>query len=139
MLRCIETSRSPPSHGEIRVGGSGASARIEREQILMIGLVSERLDQLRELCGTHGVARLDLFGSAASGAFDPNRSDLDFVVEFKTLRDVSIADQYFGLHEDLEQLFQRRIDLVMNRALRNRFLIRSIEATREPLYASEVA
>ncbi len=105
----------------------------------MIALVSEKLDQVRELCLTHGVARLDLFGSAASGGFDLKRSDLDFVVEFTTPPGVSIADQYFGLHEDLERLFQRRIDLVMSGALRNRFFMRSIEATRERLYASEVA
>ncbi len=105
----------------------------------MIQLVSERLAQVSELCRLHGVARLDLFGSAASGNFDPEHSDLDFVVEFKSSPDLSIADQYFGLLEGLERLFRCRVDLVMSRALRNRFMLRSIEATRERLYASEVA
>ncbi|HUR29683.1 MAG TPA: nucleotidyltransferase domain-containing protein [Planctomycetota bacterium] len=105
----------------------------------MIRIVSEKVPQIRELCGTYGVVELDLFGSAASGGFDPNRSDLDFLVEFGTVEGKNIADQYFGLLEALESLFERRIDLVMSRALRNPHLIRSIEETRERLYASEVA
>ena len=40
-------------------------------------------DTLVALCRRHGVARLDVFGSAARGVdFDPARSDVDLLVEF---------------------------------------------------------
>ena len=40
-------------------------------------------DTLAALCRRHGVARLDVFGSAARGVdFDPARSDVDLLVEF---------------------------------------------------------
>lgn len=40
-------------------------------------------ETLAALCRRHGVARLDVFGSAARGVdFDPARSDVDLLVEF---------------------------------------------------------
>jgi len=46
-------------------------------------IVERNLPALTELCRRFGVRRLDLFGSAATGHFDPARSDLDFLVEFE--------------------------------------------------------
>jgi predicted nucleotidyltransferase len=43
-------------------------------------VIEERMNDLRALCKEFGVARLELFGSAATGAFDPLLSDLDFLV-----------------------------------------------------------
>ena len=34
------------------------------------------------LCREYGVARLELFGSGATDAFDPARSDVDFIVAY---------------------------------------------------------
>lgn len=64
-------------------------------------IVNERLDTLRELCRNHHVARLELFGSAATGRFDSDHSDLDFLVTFEPLSPVDRADAYFGLLESL--------------------------------------
>ena len=49
----------------------------------MIAEVGSRRMELADLCRRFGVRRLDLFGSAARGDFDPERSDLDFLVEFE--------------------------------------------------------
>lgn len=48
----------------------------------MNGLVEQNLGAIRALCQKYGVLRLDLFGSAATGAFDPETSDLDFIATF---------------------------------------------------------
>jgi predicted nucleotidyltransferase len=45
-------------------------------------LFDEKLEPLRELCRTYAVERLEVFGSAADSSFDPQRSDLDFLVTF---------------------------------------------------------
>lgn len=47
--------------------------------------IEEERDQLAKLCRQHGVRRLALFGSALGEDFDPERSDLDFLVEFQPL------------------------------------------------------
>ena len=49
----------------------------------MIPVIEERADELKRLCLHYGVRRLDLFGSAATGPYDPEESDLDFLVEFQ--------------------------------------------------------
>jgi predicted nucleotidyltransferase len=43
-------------------------------------LIEEHLEEIRALCREFGVSRLELFGSAATDAFDPDRSDIDFIV-----------------------------------------------------------
>ena len=47
--------------------------------------IEQKREQLAELCRQHRVQRLALFGSALREDFDPERSDLDFLVEFEPL------------------------------------------------------
>lgn len=102
----------------------------------MDAIVAERRAELTELCRRYRVQRLELFGSAADDRFDPARSDLDFLVEFQPLAEGQHADAYFGLRESLESLFGRPIDLVMTRAIRNRYFLEQIEPTRTLMYAA---
>jgi len=103
----------------------------------MIASVKEKREQLAELCRRYGVRKLELFGSAATAdEFDPEHSDLDFLVEFESIDNAGPADQYFGLWNDLKQLFGRDVDLVTTRSMRNPYFIRAVNETREVLYAS---
>jgi len=102
----------------------------------MLPLIKQHQIDIARLCKQHHVQRLDLIGSAASGEFDPARSDLDFLVEFLPLQSGQHADAYFGLMHGLEDLFGRKVDLVMRGAVRNPWFARSIEACRELLYAA---
>ena len=102
----------------------------------MLPLIAQHQTAIARLCQQHHVQRLELIGSAASGAFDPAQSDLDFIVEFLPLERGQRADAYFGLLHGLEDLFGRRVDLVMRGAIRNPWFARSIEACRELLYAA---
>jgi uncharacterized protein len=90
---------------------------------------------LAALCETHGVKSLDLFGSGATDDWNPNESDLDFVVSFRPEPGPGIADRYLGLAEDLEKLFGRPVDLLTSGGIRNPYLRRSIDATRARVYA----
>jgi uncharacterized protein len=102
----------------------------------MISTVEVKREEIADLCRRYGVQRLDLFGSAASESFDPGRSDLDFVVSFERREPPNLFDRYFGLKEDLESLFGREVDLVMEGALRkDRRFAESVEERRIPLYA----
>lgn len=94
------------------------------------------LDALASLCRRYGVLRLDLFGSAATGNFDPGRSDVDLLVDLPELAPGAYADAYFGLLSALETLFGRRVDLLTGASLTNPYLRRRVEAERRPLFVA---
>jgi uncharacterized protein len=101
----------------------------------MIDEIARHREELQALCRRNRVRRLELFGSAARGDFDPKRSDVDFLVEFD--RDSAEAlslKAYFDFKESLEALLGRSVDLVEPRELRNPYLKASIEQSREPVF-----
>jgi len=102
----------------------------------VIKLIEESQKALQELCLKHRVHRLELFGSAAGQGFDPESSDIDFLVEFHQLRDNEYAEAYFGLLEDLKALYKREVDLVVESAVKNPYLRQSIDRSRKLLYAA---
>lgn len=99
-------------------------------------LITDRRDALADLCRRTRVRRLDLFGSATRPDFAPDRSDLDFVVEFETLSSIQLADAFFDLKEGLESLFERPVDLIVERAIRNPYFKAAVERERQPVHAS---
>ena len=98
-------------------------------------LIEAKRAELSRLCAEYRVRRLEVFGSATRHDFDPSSSDLDFLVEFRSLALSEYADCYFGLLESLVALFGRQVDLVEIPALRNPYFIAAIEPTREVVYA----
>ena len=102
----------------------------------MIPEVQDRVEVIAALCKRFNVRRLELFGSAVAGGFDPQSSDLDFLVEFEDLRPREYADAYFGLLAELQSVFRRNVDLVVIRSVRNPYLLESIQGTRTLLYAA---
>jgi predicted nucleotidyltransferase len=103
----------------------------------VIAQVADNLEAIRALCREFGVARLDVFGSAATGAFDPDRSDVDFLVDYLPGADLGPwLGRHFELAERLAALVGRPVDLVMAGGLRNPYFIRAVEASRRALYAA---
>jgi len=102
----------------------------------MIADIATHQDELRQLCRRFGVRRLDVFGSAARGDFDPARSDIDFLVEFEAMQPGAYVDAFFGLKESLEELFGRPVDLISAPSVRNPYFRASIERTKALLYAA---
>lgn len=103
----------------------------------MIDLIEEHRGEIEALCQEFGVIRLELFGSAATGKFDPERSDIDFLVEYPADYEFGPwAGRHFELKERLEILLGRDVDLVMASALRKPRFIESVNQTRRLLYAA---
>ena len=104
----------------------------------MHDFIEKRLEshsqELRETCRRLNVRRLDVFGSVVSGEFDPDKSDLDFVVSFRQDYFPGIADTYLELAESLERIFGYHVDLLTERSIRNPYLKKAIEETRFPIY-----
>lgn len=102
----------------------------------MTDVIEVRRTDLEDPCRRHSVARLALFASALRDDFDPDTTDLDLVVEFSSMSPSVLAGAYFGLLEDLENLFARRVDLVELGAVQNPYLRREIEEHQETLCAA---
>jgi len=101
----------------------------------MIPELEARRAEVEGLCRRFGVRRLEVFGSAATGAFRAEDSDLDFLVEFEMAGGPGYPDRYFGLLEALEQLFGRTVDLVVSSAIKNPYFRESVERSKALLYA----
>ena len=88
------------------------------------------------ICRRYGISRLAVFGSAArADDFNPATSDADFLVEFAP--DVQPGlHTFFGAKADLEKLLGRAVDLVEPGAVRNPYILASINRNREAVYAA---
>lgn len=102
----------------------------------MHAIIESRSEQIPAVCRPFGVRRLEVFGSAARGDFDPASSDIDFLVEFDDDPQRRVLDTYFGLKDALEQLFGRSVDLVSIGAVKNPYIRASIERSRQLVYAA---
>jgi len=96
----------------------------------------QKHEDLAALCRRFHVASLAVFGSALRNDFDPQHSDLDFLVEFQPLAPGTYADAYFDLKEGLETLFQRPVDLVVESAMKNPYFLKSVQQSKHRLYAA---
>lgn len=99
----------------------------------MIPLIAEKRDEIVALCRRYGIRKLEVFGSAATGAFDPATSDVDLLVDLGEY-DAFVADRYLDLASDLEALFNRRVDLITEVSIRNPYLRASIDSQRETVF-----
>lgn len=102
----------------------------------MTPVIERHRAEIATLCRRYHVKRLDLFGSAARGEDRPDRSDLDFLVAFDARATDAYAESYFGLLEELEKLFGRPVDLVVDEAIRNPYLRQGIERSMAAIYAA---
>ncbi len=103
----------------------------------MIADIALHRDELRDLCRRFRVRRLEVFGSAARGDFDPARSDIDFLVEFAG--DDDDLARFVDFKQALESLLARRVDLVDRKAIessRNYIRKRHILTDAKPVYAA---
>jgi predicted nucleotidyltransferase len=102
----------------------------------MVSIIQDHLESLIRVCKQHHVSRLDLFGSAAVGDFDPETSDLDFIVEFGHIPDDQRFDTFFSLKFALNDLFGRPVDLIEPGGLRNPYFIKRMNESRLSVYVA---
>ncbi len=102
----------------------------------MVALVTDKQVELKSVCERFGVARLELFGSAATESeFESAHSDLDFLVEFRPDQELGPwLTHFFAFQGALENLFGRSVDLVMPSAVKNERFLHEVNRTRRPVY-----
>ena len=104
----------------------------------MNSIVKDKIPQLVELCKKYKVVRMYLFGSAARDTdFDPKTSDIDLLITFSPeVKLLELADTFFDLMFELEDLFAKKVDLVTEDSLRNPYFIANVERSKQLIYAA---
>lgn len=84
----------------------------------MIDLIVTHHQAIRNLCRQFGIRKLDLFGSAATGAFAPARSDIDFIVDLGGY-EPGVTHRFLRFADALEALLGRDVDLITEEQIQN--------------------
>ncbi len=96
-------------------------------------IIERNISRINKLCLKHRVNKLFAFGSVLTNKFSP-ASDVDLIVDFKAVNLSEYADNYFDLKFSLEKIFNRKIDLLEEKAIRNPYLRQSIDTTKKLIY-----
>ena len=98
--------------------------------------IAQHRADISAICQRYQIRRLEVFGSAArADDFDTEHSDADFLVEFSPEAPADLK-RFFGIKTELETLLGRGVDLIEPGAVRNPFVLASINQHREAIYAA---
>lgn len=98
-------------------------------------IISDKIDELKSLCNIYNVKTMYAFGSVCTDKFDDD-SDIDLLISFDNLSIEQYTDNYFDLHYKLQDLFNRKIDLLTDNSLSNPYFIKRMEQTKQLIYAA---
>lgn len=90
--------------------------------------------EIAELCEKFAIKKLEFFGSVLTDKFD-DESDIDCLIEFEK-DGGNYFHRFFDLKYALEELFGRKVDLVVGSAIRNPYFRASIDRSRQLIYAT---
>ena len=98
-----------------------------------MSIIDRNIEKIKALCSKHKVSRLFVFGSVLTDRYN-QASDIDFVVDFSDVDIYHYADNYFDLKTSLENLLNRQIDLLEEKAINNPYLRKSIDSSKKLIY-----
>ena len=97
--------------------------------------IKKHKEQLADLCNNNQVVnKLYMFGSALSPSFNETTSDVDVLVETADLSPEERGENLIALWDNLEELFDRKVDLVTVNSLRNPYFKNEVERTKKLIY-----
>lgn len=97
---------------------------------------AENITLIKKLCEQYKVRTFSAFGSVTRDDFD-NESDIDFVVDFEENDPFEYTNLYFQLKEKLEKLLKRQIDLIEERAIKNKYFKKELNETKVLIYGQQ--
>jgi len=100
----------------------------------MQGIINDNLAALAKICEIYNVSRLYVFGSVVTERFSPKESDLDFLVEMQPMQVVERGENLIRLWDALENLFQKKVDLITDQAIKNPFFKAELDKTKLLIY-----
>lgn len=98
-----------------------------------MNIIELNLERISKLCTKHKVNKLFVFGSVLKDTFN-KESDIDLVVDFEKIDFSEYADNYFDLKDQLESIFNRPVDILEEKGIRNPYLRRQIDMEKKLIY-----
>lgn len=98
-----------------------------------MNIVEQNKTNIENICKSHEVEKLYVFGSAVSGNLKPT-SDIDLLVKFGKVDLYNYFDNYLDFKELLEKLLNRTVDLVEEQTVKNPILKKSIDRNKRLIY-----
>ena len=88
------------------------------------------------LCQSHKVASLYAFGSVTNNSFDKDKeSDLDFYLTMQpNIPPIENGEYILDLWLNFEKLFNRKVDLITDKSVKNQYFLAQIEKTKVKIY-----
>jgi len=99
----------------------------------MVNRLKEHIQQINKLCGACQVRSLFAFGSVLTDDFT-SESDVDLLVDIDDSDPIKYTDNYFALKFQLQEILNRKIDLLEVQALKNPFLKQQIDSSKVLVY-----
>jgi len=96
-------------------------------------LLKKHIEELINACNIYQVEKLYIFGSILRRDFD-DKSDIDFIVSLTSKDPVEYAENYFNLKFELEKIFNRKIDLLEQKAIKNKTFENIINKEKKLVY-----
>lgn len=96
--------------------------------------MEEHRTALNKACLNYEVEELYAFGSILTDKFSPS-SDIAFIVSISTKDPIEYAEKYFELKFELERIFNRKIDLLEQKAIRNKVFKDLVDQKKILVYA----
>lgn len=96
-------------------------------------IAQQEIQQIQSLCKENKVKSLFAFGSVTRVDFNED-SDVNLVVDFEENVPFKYADLYFNLKSKLEIILKRQVDLLEERAIKNRFFRQHLEKTKVNIF-----
>jgi predicted nucleotidyltransferase len=97
----------------------------------------QKIDAISEICKSGKVKSLFAFGSVTRNDFNEN-SDIDLVVDFNETDPFTYTDLYFDFKNRVEEILKRQVDLLEERAIRNKLFRKQLEETKVQIYGNQV-
>ena len=95
----------------------------------MNSIITDNISEIRMICDQQHIQSLFAFGSVCSERFNET-SDIDLLVSFKPLDFGDYADNFFQTADMFEKIFNRPVDLVTEKSLKNPYFIKSVNQTK---------
>lgn len=98
-----------------------------------MNLLQNYSKEITNLCKIHKVKSLYAFGSVITEKFNPE-SDVDLIVDFQQIEVLEYGDNYYNLKFSLEDIFNRNVDLLEEKAIRNPYFLKTLNQNKKLIY-----
>jgi hypothetical protein len=102
--------------------------------MFILSTIKSNRKEFLAICQSHQVENLFAFGSSVSDRFNPEISDVDLIVKIGIDNPIDRGEALLSFWDELENFFDRKVDLLTEDSIKNPYLKKSIEATKKLIY-----